>query len=168
MTDIPARQIPPPGVLFLDHIAHFVPDMAAAAATLEALGFALTPWSEQSNRDAEGRSVPAGSANRCVMLDAGYLEVLTPTADTPIAAQIRAANKARVLLADGRAVDAAGITVFPAADPATHSVSAAAAHSSQPAGLLKDAVRAPPGAVTAGGGAVAGEGATGLTGAINR
>ena len=91
MTDIPARQIPPPGVLFLDHIAHFVPDIAAAAATLETLGFALTPWSEQSNRDAEGRSVPAGSANRCVMLDAGYLEFLTPTADTPIAAQIRAA-----------------------------------------------------------------------------
>ena len=38
------------------------------------------------------------------------------------AAAIRAANKARVVLADGRAVDAVTVTVFPAADPATHSV----------------------------------------------
>lgn len=36
---------------------------------------------------------------------------------------IRAGNKARVYLADGRDVAIAGLTVFPAADPATHSVS---------------------------------------------
>lgn len=91
MDSIAALQPPAPGTLNLDHIAHFVPDIAAAAQALEALGFAVTPYSEQSNRDAEGRSVPAGSANRCVMLEGGYLEFLTPTADTPIGQQIRAA-----------------------------------------------------------------------------
>ena len=35
---------------------------------------------------------------------------------------IRAAGKARVLLSDGRSVDAATVTVFPAADPLTHSI----------------------------------------------
>ena len=89
MLDIAARQPPAPGTLNLDHIAHFVPDIDAAAATLGALGFAVTPYSEQSNRTAEGTSVPAGSANRCVMLEAGYLEFLTPTADTPVGRQIR-------------------------------------------------------------------------------
>ena len=38
-----AQQVPPPGGLFLDHVAHFVPDLGAATRTLEALGFAVTP-----------------------------------------------------------------------------------------------------------------------------
>ncbi len=47
------------------------------------------------------------------------VEVQVPQTD---AAAIRAANRARVELADGRGVDAAAVTVFPAADPATHSI----------------------------------------------
>jgi RND family efflux transporter MFP subunit len=47
------------------------------------------------------------------------IEVQVPQSD---ADAIRAANKARVVLADGRRVDAAAVTVFPAADPMTHSV----------------------------------------------
>jgi RND family efflux transporter MFP subunit len=47
------------------------------------------------------------------------IEVQVPESD---AAAIRVANAARVLLSDGRSVAAASITVFPAADPATHSV----------------------------------------------
>lgn len=35
--------------------------------------------------------VPAGTANRCIMLRHGYLECLTPTHDTPNAQQLRAA-----------------------------------------------------------------------------
>jgi hypothetical protein len=35
--------------------------------------------------------VAAGTGNRCIMLQRGYLEILAPTADTPIAAQLRAA-----------------------------------------------------------------------------
>ncbi|MEO8160350.1 MAG: efflux RND transporter periplasmic adaptor subunit [Arenimonas sp.] len=47
------------------------------------------------------------------------IEVQVPESD---ALAIRSANKARVMFADGRGVEAASITVFPAADPATHSV----------------------------------------------
>lgn len=47
------------------------------------------------------------------------IEVQVPQSD---AVAIRAANRAEVLLADGRRIDAAEVTVFPAADPATHSV----------------------------------------------
>ena len=47
------------------------------------------------------------------------IEVQVPQTD---AEAIRAAASARVILADGRALDAASVTVFPAADPATHSV----------------------------------------------
>ncbi len=47
------------------------------------------------------------------------IEVQVPQAD---AVAIRAASRAHVVLADGRRIQAAEVTVFPAADPATHSV----------------------------------------------
>jgi hypothetical protein len=77
-------QRPPPGRLFLDHVSHFVPDLGAAAALLETLGFCVTPLSAQVTQDG-----PAGTSNRCVMLSSGYLEFLTPTADTPNARRMR-------------------------------------------------------------------------------
>ena len=87
-----AAQIPASGRLNLDHVAHFVAERDAAAAALDALGFTLTPFSEQSHRTEPGGPVlPAGTGNRCVMLREGYLEFLTPFADTPIAAQLREA-----------------------------------------------------------------------------
>lgn len=87
-----AAQVPPAGALNLDHVAHFVPDTDAASAALERLGFTLTPFSPQSHRlEPEGPLVPAGTGNRCVMLERGYLEFLTPTLDTPVADQLRAA-----------------------------------------------------------------------------
>ena len=87
-----SSQVPQAGELTVDHIAHFVPDIGAAGAALEALGFTLAPFSEQSHRlSAGGPLVPAGTGNRCVMLERGYLEILTPTADTPVANQLRAA-----------------------------------------------------------------------------
>jgi len=78
------RQRPPPGQLYLDHVSHFVPDLEAARELLEALGFAVTPRSAQKTQDG-----PAGTSNRCVMLAGGYLEFLTPTADTPNAARLK-------------------------------------------------------------------------------
>jgi hypothetical protein len=78
------RQQPAPGELYLDHVSHFVPSLDAAAALLERLGFCVTPLSAQV---ADG--VPAGTANRCVMLEEGYIEILTPTADTPNARRMR-------------------------------------------------------------------------------
>jgi len=88
---IAARQVPVPGTLCLDHVSHFVPDIEAASAVLSGLGFELTPYSAQATKNAGGESVPAGAANRCVMLESGYLEFLTPTLDTPVGMQIRAA-----------------------------------------------------------------------------
>jgi hypothetical protein len=89
---IPAAQPPSPGRLNIDHIAHFVPHIDAASAALEQAGFTLTPFSAQSHRlESGGPLVPAGAGNRCVMLREGYLEFLTPTGDTPIAAQLRTA-----------------------------------------------------------------------------
>lgn len=89
MTDMrttPAQQ------LTLDHIAHFLSDLDAANTALIQLGFTLTPLSAQSHRlEANGPLVAAGAGNRCVMLQNGYLEFLTPTHDTPIAQQLRSA-----------------------------------------------------------------------------
>ncbi len=83
-------QVPAAGALNVDHVAHFVPDRAAAAAALARLGFTTTPFSEQFHRlQADGPLVPAGTGNRCVMLREGYLEFLTPFMDTPVAGQLR-------------------------------------------------------------------------------
>jgi hypothetical protein len=79
------RQRPPPGELCLDHVSHLVADLDAAARVCEALGLRVTPTSVQ--RTPEG---PVGASNRCVMLDAGYIELLSPTHDTPAAAHMRA------------------------------------------------------------------------------
>ena len=82
------NQLPPPGAVFLDHIAHFVPEMDVAAAALERYGFRLTPFTAQTNR-VNGKPVPAGTGNRCAMLRQGYVELLTATADTELARQLR-------------------------------------------------------------------------------
>ncbi|MDW8467744.1 MAG: VOC family protein [Burkholderiales bacterium] len=78
--------VPRPGELYLDHVSHFVPDLDAAARALCALGFVVTPRSDQRTQDG-----PAGTSNVCAMLERGYLEFLAPTADTPNAARLRAA-----------------------------------------------------------------------------
>ena len=88
---IPAQQIPPPGSITLDHVAHFVPDIDAASLVIEQLGFSLTPFSLQMAKNEAGETVPAGAGNRCAMLARGYLEFLTPTSDTPLGRQIGAA-----------------------------------------------------------------------------
>lgn len=82
--DIAERQIPAPGDLILDHVGHFVPDLAAAARLAESLGFAVTP---ESAHRAQG--APAGTSNRCIMLERGYIEILAPTLDTPNARRVR-------------------------------------------------------------------------------
>lgn len=85
-------QVPRPGTLNVDHIAHFVPHVDSASRALERLGFTLTPYSAQSHRlEPGGPLVSAGTGNRCVMLEDGYLEFLTPTGATLVANQLRAA-----------------------------------------------------------------------------
>lgn len=87
---MPRRQLPERDEVFLDHLAHFVPDLDAAAQALERLGFVLTPRSPQMNAAADGSLVPAGTANRCVMLEEGYLEFLSAIADTPLTRRLSA------------------------------------------------------------------------------
>ncbi|MDA0982390.1 MAG: VOC family protein [Proteobacteria bacterium] len=80
------KPVPAPGELVLDHVAHFVPGLAAARSALQAMGFAVTPESAQATRDG-----PAGTSNVTVMLPQGYLEFLAPTMNTPNAAKLRSA-----------------------------------------------------------------------------
>jgi len=79
------QQKPPPGKLYLDHVAHFVPDLEAASRLLRSLGFTPTP---ESAHRAQG--APAGTSNRCLMFESGYVEILAPTMDTPNAQRVRA------------------------------------------------------------------------------
>ena len=84
--------LPTGDAIFLDHLAHWVPDIHAASELLDRLGFLVTPYAEHVHAPVDGGTpVPAGSANQCVMLEHGYLEVLTPIGDTSIAREVRAA-----------------------------------------------------------------------------
>lgn len=73
-----SQQTPNLGQIFLDHVGWFVPDMDAASRAFEKLGFRLTPFSVHGDRDpTTGELKPLGTANRLVMLEEGYLEILT-------------------------------------------------------------------------------------------
>lgn len=86
------RQLPRDDETFLDHIGMFVLDPAVGAAALERLGFLLTPYCVQTNPARDGGApVPTGTANRCAMFERGYLELLSPTTETPLSVQLRAA-----------------------------------------------------------------------------
>lgn len=88
----PERNLPAVGEVALDHVGLFVADMAGAAEAFARLGFRLTPCSPQHHRLAPGQPLaPAGTANRLAMLAEGYIEILTPVADTPVARQLHAA-----------------------------------------------------------------------------
>jgi hypothetical protein len=80
-------QLPEAGQIFLDHVAHFVPAMEAAAEALSHCGFRLTPFTAQTNL-VEGKLVPSGTRHRCAMFRNGYVEILTAISDTPLARQL--------------------------------------------------------------------------------
>ncbi len=82
--------VPDTGQVFLDHVGLFVGDLDAAPAALTRLGFTLTPRAVHVNRDAGGQTVPSGTSNHCAMFHEGYLEILSATGDTPLAAQLEA------------------------------------------------------------------------------
>lgn len=79
-------QLPARGEVYLDHVGCFVRDIDAVAGDLAALDIVMTPFTEQQNNGA-----PAGTANRCAMLNRGYIEVLTPVGETPLAGQMNSA-----------------------------------------------------------------------------
>jgi hypothetical protein len=83
------RQLPLGEEIFLDHIAHFVPDRAAARAALARVGFAPTPVSIQVHPDpAGGPPQPTGTGNVTAMFARGYVEILFQTADTPLGREL--------------------------------------------------------------------------------
>jgi len=61
----------------LDHLGAIVRNLAEGAARWEKLGFALSPTSRQGgkmpDRNEEG---PWATANRCAILQKGYLELI--------------------------------------------------------------------------------------------
>jgi len=85
-------QTPAAGQIFLDHVGWFVPDMDAASAAFNRLGFPLTPFTVHMNEQPDGSRVPSGTANRCAMIRRGYLEVLTrvPEVESKITEQMDA------------------------------------------------------------------------------
>ena len=85
-------QLPEGDQIFLDHIGHFVRDISAAKEALTLCGFQPTPFSAQAAPTGPGGAMePTGTGNICAMLDAGYLEFLAKTAETPLAAELEAA-----------------------------------------------------------------------------
>jgi hypothetical protein len=121
-----AAQLPEADAVFLDHIAHFVPDMDPAAAALERCGFRLTTFTPQTNR-VDGRPVAAGTGNRCAMFRRGYVEILAAVADTPLARQLNerlarhvglhlAAFSSADATAEHHRLAAAGFLVLPLVD----------------------------------------------------
>ncbi|MGY8937866.1 MAG: VOC family protein [Alphaproteobacteria bacterium] len=86
------RQLPNDGEIFLDHSGHFVPDMDAASTALERMGFNMTPYTMHTMTTVPGEEPrPSGTANRCIMLREGYLEILCAVGDAPLAQQLNAA-----------------------------------------------------------------------------
>jgi hypothetical protein len=88
MTEL-TRQLPVGDEVFLDHIAHFVPDVEAATRALLRVGFAPTPVSIQFNPDpAGGPPRLTGTGNVTAMFANGYIEMLFKTANTPLVAEM--------------------------------------------------------------------------------
>src|SRR5256885_8863532 len=86
------RQLPAGDEIFLDHVAHFVLDKDSARGVLAGTGFLPTPFSIQTNRDADGNERPTGTGNMTAMLPRGYVEFLFKTADTPLGREFDEGN----------------------------------------------------------------------------
>lgn len=86
----PALRFPQDNEIFLDHLGIFVPEFEAAATALERLGFLLTPLAVHESALTLGAPLTRlGTANRCAMLREGYLEMLGPVGETPMAEHVR-------------------------------------------------------------------------------
>src|SRR5204863_242175 len=112
------NQLPPPGAMFLDHVAHFVPEMDAAAAALERCGSRLTHYGVAAEEPAApaarfgrsaGRPAPHAGEVTTIALERGAIHIaqprylrdpfgITPAGTLPcfVATQIAVADLARV------------------------------------------------------------------------
>ena len=63
--------------LTLDHVGLCTRDLPALTAAWERMGFALSPYAQQSGkRTPDSETEPFGTANRCAFLTHGYIELL--------------------------------------------------------------------------------------------
>ncbi len=88
-----SAQVPGRGQIFLDHVGWFVDDLEAAGQVFERLGFVLTPITVHENQEGDGSRVRAGTANRCAMIERGYIEILAAVEgiDNAITGELRGA-----------------------------------------------------------------------------
>ena len=76
-------------IVSLDHVGFIVGDLEATGALIAQLGFRQTARADHTRSDERGVQVPAGSAQRSVMLHEGYIEFMQFTdaqAGHPLAA----------------------------------------------------------------------------------
>lgn len=78
----------------LDHVGFIVRDLPACAQLAQRLGFTLTQRADHTRTDAQGRAVPAGSAQHSIMLHSGYVELMQIT-DPQAGHQLAAAPQVR-------------------------------------------------------------------------
>ncbi|MDD9913493.1 MAG: VOC family protein [Rhodospirillaceae bacterium] len=83
------RQTPQGDEIFYDHIGYFVPDLDAAGAQLEKLGFQVSGINTQYNENAAGELVLTGTSNKLVKLTRGFVEVLAATSQSALADQLK-------------------------------------------------------------------------------
>ena len=87
----PGSLVPEGHEVYLDHVGLFVPDFEASPRRLQQLGFSLTPFvAHMASTEPGAAAAPSGTGNQCAIFRQGYLEMLGPTADTPLARQLRA------------------------------------------------------------------------------
>ncbi|NIR32619.1 MAG: VOC family protein [Gammaproteobacteria bacterium] len=88
------RQLPLGNEIFVDHVAYFAPHMVEAERAMARLGLTLSPFTPQTSPRGPGEPpAPVGMANRCALLERGYIEILTTTGEarTPLVEQFEAA-----------------------------------------------------------------------------
>lgn len=66
-------------IVDLDHVGIAVRNLDAAAAAYRRLGFRLTEKSEHVAAGPDGALIPAGTGNRCFILERGYVELIAVT-----------------------------------------------------------------------------------------
>ena len=83
-------ELPEGEALFLDHVGWFLADLEGAEARFRRLGFTVSPVNIHYNAGPDGGLERSGTANRLIVFEKGYLEVLAAVADTPLGRELRA------------------------------------------------------------------------------
>ena len=72
----------PHAQVVLDHVGFIVEDLDASADLMAQLGFTMTARADHSRTDEQGQQVSTGSAQRSIMFENGYIELMQITDPT--------------------------------------------------------------------------------------